>query len=364
METSEIRTTLLRLLMWTRLKSLVLLCVLVFFCLYFSSCSNDKWEVDPSTIELESPFIVLNFVDDIQDLPDNDSIALIELHKKYGKFWVDYSEDILQIGASDDVTTIAELRRFISHPDTRETLEAIDTISCDETYLHSVENTLEDGFKRFHSLLPHEPVPAIIWMPSGFNFAIYPREEFVAVGVEWFLGPDHHIVGLLPPDRFPRYQQLRMHPDLMAGDAFRGWLLVHFSSTGYKGERCIDDILYWGKVLWLMNKCMPELHNHLLMDWTPDDMAWAEANERAVWIELQPSKVLFETNRTIYNRWLSDGPFTKAGAIPQESPDRLGIWIGWRIVEDYMDRNPEISIEELFEEQDHITFLKSYRPEQ
>jgi hypothetical protein len=154
-----------------------------------------------------------------------------------------------------------------------------------------------------------------------------------------------------------------MHPDLMAGDTFRGWLLVYFSDKYYKGETCIDDILYWGKILWLMKKCLPELHDHLLMDWTPDKLHWAEANENKIWLELQPSKVLFETNRTIYKRWLSDGPFTKAGSIPQESPDRLGIWMGWRIVEDYMDRNPETTIEELFNEQDHIPFLKSYRPE-
>ena len=363
MVTSEIRTTLLRYLLWTRLKSPFSLCFLMFLSVFLFSCSNDKWEIDPSTVELDEPFAILNFIDDIKNLPDNDSIALNGLNEKYGEFWVDYSEDILKIGDAGEISTISELRRFVSHPDTHETLAAIDTTSGDKEYLQSVGKTLENGFKRFQALLPLETVPTIIWMPSGFNFAIYPREEFVAVGVEWFLGPDHNIVGLLPPDRFPLYQQLRMHPDLMAGDAFRGWLLVYFSSTSYTGERCIDDILYWGKVLWLMNKCLPELHDHLLMDWTPDKLLWAEANESAIWLELQPSKVLFETNRTVYNRWLSDGPFTKAGSIPQESPDRLGIWMGWRIVEDYMERNTETTIEDLFNEQDHIPFLKSYRPE-
>jgi hypothetical protein len=363
MGTSEIRTTLLRGLLCTRLKSPFSLWFAMFFSFFLLSCANDKWEVEPSSVEFDTPFSTLNFIEDIQELPGIDSLALNVLQQKYGAFWVDYSEDILKIGASNKVSTIKELRRFVSHPDTKETLDAIDTTSGDKAYLHSIEKTLEAGFKRFHAFMPKETIPTIIWMPSGFNYAIYPRKEYVAVGVEWFLGPEHHIIGLLPPDRFPQYQQLRMHPDLMAGDTFRGWLLVYFSASGYTGERCIDDILYWGKILWLMKKCLPELHDHLLMDWTPDKLQWAEANESAIWLELQPSKVLFETNRTIYKRWLSDGPFTKAGAIPQESPDRLGIWMGWRIVEDYMDRNPETTIEELFNEQDHIPFLKSYRPE-
>ena len=134
-------------------------------------------------------------------------------------------------------------------------------------------------------------------------------------------------------------------------------------ATGYTGERCIDDILYWGKIMWLLDKCLPESYEHVLMGWSPEDLQWAKINESAIWIELQPADVIFETNRTVFNRWFSDGPFTKVGAIPQESPDRLGAWMGWQIIEDYMDRNPEVSVGELFKEMDHIPFLKSYRPE-
>ena len=71
MVTSEIRTTLLRYLLWTRCKSPISLCLSLFFSLLLFSCSNDKWEVDPSSVELESPFMVLNFIDDIGDIPDN-----------------------------------------------------------------------------------------------------------------------------------------------------------------------------------------------------------------------------------------------------------------------------------------------------
>jgi len=115
--------------------------------------------------------------------------------------------------------------------------------------------------------------------------------------------------------------------------------------------------------LWLLGKCMPEQYEHVLMDWTPKDLEWAKANETAIWLELQPANVLFETNRTVFHRWLTDGPFTKFGSIPQESPDRLGVWMGLKIVESFMEQNPETSAEQLFSEVDYIPFLKSYRPE-
>ena len=353
MSSSESRTTLLICQLWT-------IILTGFFTL--SSCADDKWKVDVDQVFLPIEFSVKNFNAEIQNLPTSDSIALIQLRNNYPNFLTNYCEDILRIGDSQSETTIKELRQFIAHPDSKETLLAIDTTSGDEDYLSRISKDIENGFKRFHTFMPKENIPEVIWMNSGFNYAIYPRDEFVAVGLEWFLGPEHPVLKHLPPDKFPQYQQLRMHPDLLAADAVKGWMLVHFIDKGYTGEKCIDDILYWGKILWLLGKCMPEQFDHVLMDWTPEDLEWAKANETAIWLELQPANVLFETNRTVFHRWMTDGPFTKFGSIPQESPDRLGAWMGLKIIEDFMDQHPSITVEQLFSDTDHIQYLKSYRP--
>ena len=41
---------------------------------------------------------------------------------------------------------------------------------------------------------------------------------------------------------------------------------------------------------------------------------------------------------------LNEGPFTIG--LPEESPDRLGQYLGWKIVHDYMSKK-DISLEEL-----------------
>ena len=343
-------STLLRCQLWT----------IAIFCL--ASCSSDKWEVDPNQVDLGRDFIVRTFYKDIRNLPESDSTAIEKLIRVYGEFWGDYSEDILKIGPFNDVSTAAELRRFLNHESTVETLAAIDTTSGSDAKVAEISQELENGFKRFHALLPSEPVPDVILMTSGFNYAIYPREEYLAIGLEWFIGHEHPILEKLPPEMFPQYRKLRMHPDLITANALRGWMLVNFQNRGYTGRMLAEDILYWGKVLWLTKRCLPEFHDHLLLDWTPTELKWAKANEESIWIELQPSDVIFETNRTVYNRWLTEGPFTRAGSIPQESPDKLGIWMGWNIVEDYMEANPETTIEELFADRDPANFLRTYRP--
>lgn len=348
--TSEYRTTLLRGLLWTTLITI------------FAACGNNKWDIDPSSVELDSEFRVRNFHNDIKSLPESDTAAIAKLVRVYSEFWCDYSEDILRLGPCFDTTAVSNLRDFLIHENMSDLAAAIDTTSGSDEQIDKISKELEDAFKRFHGLMPTEPVPDVILMNSGFNNAVYPREEYVGVGLDWFIGHEHPILGYLPPDKFPQYRKLRMHPDLISANTIKGWLLVNFSNRGYTGNMLIEDILYWGKILWLTDKCMQTEHKHLIMDWTPEEWAWAEANEDKIWLELQPQDVLFETNRTIYNRWLNEGPFTRAGDIPQESPDRLGAWMGWRIIEDYMDRNPDVELEKLIEDLDYNPMLQSYRP--
>jgi len=362
MSTSENRTTLLKGQLWTMLKvGLIALGASLIYVFIFSP-TGDRWQVDTSTVDLGREFRVRAFYKEIQNLPDSDSVAVEKLIRVYGSFWEEYSEGIIRLGPFYEPNTVSELRRFLSDPFMIETVAAIDTTSGSVNRMNDVSLELENGFKRFHHLMPNEPVPDVILMNSAFHFAVFPTEDYVAIGLDLFLGHEHSITESLAPDVFPQYQKLRMHPDLITANAFKGWLKVHFMNRGYNGEMLAQDLLYCGKVLWLADKCLPELHEHLLMAWTPEDLAWANANEENIWLELQPQDVLFETNRNLYNRWLQEGPFTRAGAIPQSSPDRLGIWMGWQMVNDYMDHHSDISIDELFDEQDPTAFLKTYRP--
>ena len=362
MSTRENRTTLLNGQLWTMLKVglIALGASLIYVCFFYHS--EDKWHVDTSTVNLGREFRVMPFYKDLETLPDNDSVAVDKLIRVYGNFWEEYSEAILKIGPFNDPNTVRELRRFLTDPSILETQAAIDTTSGSAERINKISLELEDGFKRFHHLMPNEPVPDIILMNSAFHWAVFPREDYVAIGLDLFLGHEHSVTLKLAPEVFPQYQKLRMHPDLITANTLKGWMQVHFTNRGYNGQMLIEDMLYHGKVLWLADKCLPEFHDHLLMEWTPEDLVWASANEGNLWLELQPQDVLFETNRNIYNRWLNQGPFTRAGAVPQSSPDRLGIWMGWQMVEDYMNLNSDISIDELFDELDPTPFLKAYRP--
>ena len=327
-----------------------------------TGCFNDPaWVAPAEALHADVPASI-DLRKIIRELPMDSMSAMAVWHERTGEFGADYVADILRIGEPSDARCMNELKRFTSHPDVAPIELAIDSTSGDSEVMASHEQTLMQAFQRFHYFFPQSPLPAVAWMNSGFNYAVYPTESALGIGLDWFLGPEHPIVGTLAPHVFPQYMRNRMQPDLIPTTAMRGWLLVHFSNPWYRTELCVDELLYWGKILFILEQCLPETPQHTLLDWSVADWAWAEAHERDVWMELQPQDALFASDRLEFGRWFSEGPFTKFGAIPQESPDRLGAYIGWRMVSEYMADHPETTLSQLITITDYTPIVKAYRP--
>ena len=77
---------------------------------------------------------------------------------------------------------------------------------------------------------------------------------------------------------------------------------------------------------------------------------------------IMDKKDLYKTDPLVLTSYLNDGPFT--AEISQQSPGRLGMWVGWRIVESYMNHHPEVTIEALLADGDAQRILEQsyYKP--
>jgi hypothetical protein len=61
-------------------------------------------------------------------------------------------------------------------------------------------------------------------------------------------------------------------------------------------------------------------------------------------------------------KYTSDGPFTSV--LSKQAPARIGHWVGWQIIRQYMNNNPDVSLEQLMQENDAQAILKKskYKP--
>jgi hypothetical protein len=114
--------------------------------------------------------------------------------------------------------------------------------------------------------------------------------------------------------------------------------------------------------MYLTAQIFDALPGYEVMGWTKEQWDWCVRNEREIWHLVMDKRDLFKTESLVLTGYLNDGPFTSE--VSQDAPGRLGIWLGWRIVESYMEHNESVSLQDLMAEGDaqKILELSFYKP--
>ena len=62
------------------------------------------------------------------------------------------------------------------------------------------------------------------------------------------------------------------------------------------------------------------------------------------------------------SKYLNPAPYSKG--MPIESPGQVAVWVGWNIVNEFMSKNQDVTISELFQikEAQYILNQSKYKP--
>ena len=72
-----------------------------------------------------------------------------------------------------------------------------------------------------------------------------------------------------------------------------------------------------------------------------------------------PQKILYEKDFNKISYFFNPGPYTKN--FGSESPAHIGIWLGYRIIEDYA-KATDLEIKEILKEKNIQKLLSTYEP--
>jgi len=278
------------------------------------------------------------------------------LYADYPEFMPQYVEQSLGVAAEDTAYLIDALPLFV-----HDTLYGFDktnaTVQTTFADMRGIQQELALAFTRIHYLYPELYIPKIYTFVSGFNASIlFLDEGDMAVGLDMYLGSDYPYYNQVVYN----YQKQTMRKECIAGDVVSGYLFATFPYEGTK-SRLIDNMLYRGKLMYVCSTLLNE-PRYEVMGYTKQQWQWCEKNERQVWNRIMDKRDLFKTEQLLLTSYLNDAPFT--AEISQEAPPRLGTWIGWRIAENYMEHNPEVSLQELIANHDAEQILRNsyYKP--
>jgi uncharacterized protein YjaZ len=118
-----------------------------------------------------------------------------------------------------------------------------------------------------------------------------------------------------------------------------------------------------GKELYLKDILLPNYSDAERIGYTEKQVKWCQENESYMWEYFVSNKLLYSTESKLPNRFINLAPFSKFYLeIDNETPGRVGQWVGWQIVRSYMQNN-EVSVVQLLKADPTDIFEKSkYKP--
>lgn len=326
--------------------------------LFFPACNDNPLDVDVSDIECE---ISIDRVDlelgaaKASDLP----VLHQKWHKKYGDFYEIYLNVILRVGPVDDSLTLNAMGIMLRDPWVKMVNEDIKKEFGDIGWL---ETELEEAFKHVLYYYPDVKVPEIIAINSLFKRSVSFTDDLVAIGLDRYLGPENRVVKRIPTDENGIYQYEKdlMQPELIKIDLMRNWFELNLMKPPTERD-FLTQIIHQGKIMYALDAIFPTLEDHLKIRYTSSQLEWCEESEASIWQFLVDKDLLRSTSREKITDFVGEGPFTMGG-LPRESPPRVGVWLGWKIVRSYMEENSELKLPDLIEEKNAWKILKSYNP--
>lgn len=262
----------------------------------------------------------------------------------------------LRVGALSDSGTSERIRQFVQDPFIRRVEQRIAEKFGN---LEAIKSKIDEGFLYLNHHFPKGKLPEnIIFMNSCFASNVFCTENEIGIGMERYLGPETDVIRELPSREFFDWIKEGMRIEYLERDVLTAWIMTHYVKESR--QNLADAAVTWGKIIYLTEAAFPNDPEHLIIRYSKKDYDWAQKNEYALWKYLVDEKLLFSENERDRINLLNDAPFTVG--LPEKGPDRLGQFLGWRMIRMYMEKHPDTSLEQLLKIP-YNTILQEYEVE-
>lgn len=197
--------------------------------------------------------------------------------------------------------------------------------------LSNIEKELFDGFRRYLHLFPDKSIPELFSHISGFSQSIIVADSLISISLDNYLGEEYPgYKGV-----FFDYQLKGRRRDRIATDVLTVCLYNDFPYNG-KTRRVIDGIIYEGCIIYVLSRIFRDRSLPDILNYSQEQIKWSNENEENIWSYIVKSGHIYSSDPLVYSKYLNDAPYTPL--FGSESPDRLGRFIGYRIIEQYIEK--------------------------
>ena len=327
---------------------------IIFVLLLITGCSTDPLDVDVSDIELDLEFE--RFEQKMFEATSPQEMTAInkELIDFGGELYEFYVFELLRSGSVYDDSIGTYLYYFVKDSSME---MAYEDISAEFRDFETEQDQIINMFKHLKYHLPDEPMPTrVITYNSAFNYGVISTDSMIGIGLDMYLGQFNRIIQQLG---FPIYMKEKMEKEYLPVDVGHSWLATNILGDN-PDDTFLKSMIYYGKLFYVLDAMMPDLPDHLKARYTEEEYNWALASEANIWQYIKDMNWVYSTEMKVKLRFFEEAP-TTVGI--EDSPGRIGRFMGWQMIRQYMEKNEEVTVLELINETSESKFLKTYKPE-
>ena len=274
----------------------------------------------------------------------NDSVLFIEFYKSQSNISEVLTNNYRRI-SDQDTTPIQIWRSFYNQEYVKETEKEISMVFPDYA---SESKNITEAYKRLKYHFPNKKYPKkIVFANTNFGGNVILEDGVILVGIERYIGGNKNVIrNSLPPDEFPLWLKTGFEKKFLLRDLLMSTLISNGTIPKSKHDYLISEIVEWGKICVLTEMAMrlenKDIQPEIVLRWNKNQYNWANKYEKAFWDYLKKNNLMFSTNEKNHAFLLNNGPYSIG--FSDKSPDRMGQYIGWKMVRNYVfDENLSLS---------------------
>ena len=305
------------------------------------ACGDGKSKPDVSGIDVK--ITLQRFEQDFFKVDTtNLQTGLANLQKTYPQFYRTFMEDIIQVAPTDPaalsiVKTIISSYRSLN-----------DSVQKKYPSMNWLQQDLEEAFKYVKHYIPAYKVPNIITFIGTMDApGAVLTPTHLGIGLHQYIGKNFSGYQVAEVQQlYPSYISRRFDKEYMLANCMRAIADDVYPDQSV-GRPLIEQMVEKGKGWYLLQHFAPDAADSTITGYTSAQLDWVEENEGNAWGYLIKNENLYSIEPHVIQTYIGESPFTQG--MPQESPGNLGQWLGWRIVQQYAEKNEKLTLQQILQ---------------
>jgi hypothetical protein len=216
---------------------------------------------------------------------------------------------------------------------------AIDTVLMETKKVFGDGSELRKEFTQAFTNIkfyyPEFQIPKIQTVITGMESDLFVSDTLIIVGLDYFLGGGAKYKPNMYEYMLKRYTKEFVVPSTM--------LLYGIDSrineVNMEDKSVLADMIAYGKAYYFAKQMLPCVPDSVFIGYTSKEIDGARENQDIIWKHLVEKEVFYSNVKNIKQKYIDERP--KTIEIGDQCPGRIGVWMGWQIVKEYVKQNSQ-----------------------